>query len=412
MRRRSMLIAALLATACADKASAPSPSGSASPAPSPPAASSSAAPSASASARPVTVAPSPALAACPVSMAKIPGGAFAVGSDTPGSAPEEMPRFETQVATFCLGVTEVTVDAYSACVSAGKCEKAHDEGRFCNTRFSDRGDHPMNCVSWGQAQAYCQAQGARLPTELEWEYAARGGGEYRAFSWGSESPEGRTCWKHIGGSCKVKSFAAGAFGLYDMIGNVWEWTDDWFGDYPWPPPGGTNKVYRGGSWSRRFVKWMSPKLRNRWPPKLSGSHLGFRCALTPGDVICPFGRSADGQRCQHGVTTMACSGRTKWNGVRCARDGEPECPAGSEKKPGHGCAVALDVKGALPAADTAPVSRVRTPTHDADCQQNKPGRPSAYRYSGGTHHARNQVSAAAGCANRDVGVGWNSTCCP
>jgi formylglycine-generating enzyme required for sulfatase activity len=167
-------------------------------------------------------------------------------------------------------------------VSAGKCEKAHDEGRFCNTRFSDRGDHPMNCVSWGQAQAYCQAQGGAATDRARVGNTPPGAAASTALSrGGSESPEGRTCWKHIGGSCKVKSFAAGAFGLYDMIGNVWEWTDDWFGDYPWPPPGGTNKVYRGGSWSRRFVKWMSPKLRNRWPPEAVGLAPGLPLRADP-----------------------------------------------------------------------------------------------------------------------------------
>lgn len=349
---------------------------------------------------------------CPPGMAKIPGGAFAVGNDSPSAAPEEMPRFETRVAPFCLDLTEVTVDAYSACVSSKKCEASDAAGRFCNARFPDRGDHPMNCVSWHQANAHCESRGARLPSELEWEYAARGGSEYRAYSWGSEHPDGRTCWKHVGGSCKVKAFAAGAFGLYDMTGNVWEWTDDWFGDYPWPPPTGSNKVYRGGSWSRRFEKWMSPKLRNRWPPKLSGSHLGFRCASTPADAICPFGRGPDTKRCLHGVDSVTCAGRGRWNGLRCAGEGETECPAGREKREGHGCVLALDVKGPAPEANASPVSRARTPGFDADCRANKPGRPSAYRYSGGTHHGRNQVSARAGCSNRDVGVGWNSTCCP
>lgn len=356
--------------------------------------------------------PTPEPAACPEGMVAIPGGAFKVGNAALASAPEEMPAFETNVAAFCMDVTEVTTAAYSACVQSGKCTASTSEGRFCNARLEGRGDHPMNCVDWKQSSAFCEARGARLPSEVEWEYAARGGSEYRAFSWGSEPPDGRTCWKHVGGSCRVKEFPAGAFGLYDMIGNVWEWTDDWFGDYPWPPESGTNKVYRGGSWSRRFVKWMSPRLRNRWPPAEQGSHLGFRCALTLPDTACPYGRSADGKRCRHGVTGVSCPGRAKWNGVRCAAPGEPECPPGRDKREGHGCVLALDVKGPLETHETTPISRARTPEFDADCQKNKPGRPNAYRYGGGTHHGRNRESGAAGCSNRDVGVGWNSTCCP
>ena len=356
-----------------------------------------------------SAAPAPS---CPSGMTLIAGGPFRAGTSSPAAAPEETPAFETEVATFCLDPTEVTVAAYQDCVRSGKCTASKAEGRFCNTRFPDRTDHPMNCVDWKQSAAYCEARGARLPAELEWEYAARGGSEYRAYSWGAEAPDGRTCWKHVGGSCRVKEFPAGAFGLYDMIGNVWEWTDDWFGDYPWPAAHGTNKVYRGGSWSRRFEKWMSPRLRNRWPPGLQGSHLGFRCALTPPGARCAYGRSSDGKRCLHGVKSATCLGRARWNGVRCANPGEPRCPASSEEVPGHGCTLTLDVKGPAPELASSPVTRARTPELDADCQRNKPGRPSAYRYSGGTHHTRNQVSGAAGCSNRDVGVGWNSACRP
>jgi hypothetical protein len=70
------------------------------------------------------------------------------------------------------------------------------------------------------------------------------------------------------------------------------------------------------------------------------------------------------------------------------------------------------LSGPAPEVETPPIERVRSPEFDADCAKNKPGRPHAYRYSGGTHHARNRVSGADGCANRDVGVGWSSACCP
>lgn len=351
-------------------------------------------------------------AACPEGMRPVKGGRFRVGNDSEAAASEDRPAFETEVSAFCMDETEVTTAAYERCAQAGKCAPAKQERRFCNAGKPDRADHPVNCVDWIAADAYCAFRGARLPTEVEWEYAARGGSEYRAYSWGNEPPDGRTCWKHIGGTCAVRQFPSGAFGLHDVIGNVWEWTDDWFGDYPWPPAHGLTKVYRGGSWSRRFEKWMSPRLRNRYRPREWGTHLGFRCALTLPETSCAYGRTEDGKRCLHGVAGVRCPPRTSWNGQRCAHAGEPECPAGQSKRPGHGCVRELDVKGPAPEVESTPTARTRTPEHDADCLKNKPGRPNAYRYSGGTHHARNHVSAQAGCSNRDVGVGWNSCCCP
>jgi hypothetical protein len=346
-------------------------------------------------------------------MLEIPGGTIRIGSDRPGSAPEEEPAFDTKIATFCLDATEVTTSDYQRCVDQKKCEPAHDDRRFCNARRVDvRGDHPINCVDWKQAKTMCEARDARLPSEAEWEYAARGGSENRPFSWGKDAPDGRTCWKHVGGSCKVKEFAPGAFGLYDVIGNVNEWVDDWFGEYPWPAMSGMTKIYRGGSWSRRFPKWLSPRLRNRYRPSQWGSHLGFRCAKTLEATTCPYGRRPDKKACYHGVEGVKCEGGTKWNGVRCARPGEPECEAGRKSAPGHGCVLLSAATGPFVEAESGPVTRVRSPEFDADCQKNKPGKPNAYRYSGGTHDKRNRVSGGAGCSNRDVGVGWNSTCCP
>ncbi|MEB2313011.1 MAG: SUMF1/EgtB/PvdO family nonheme iron enzyme [Polyangiaceae bacterium] len=381
-------------------------------------ATSSAAPAGALSAAPATSSAAPtgaraaAPATCPAGMRSIPGGAFRVGSAAGVGASEESPRFETEVASFCLDETEVTVAAYAACVAAKRCTPARDTRRFCNARYPERGEHPVNCVDFSDAAGYCGWRGARLPTEVEWEYAARGGAEYRNFSWGNEAPDGRTCWKHPGGSCKVRSYAPGAFGLYDMTGNVWEWTGDWFGTYPWPPVHGLTRVYRGGSWSRRFDKWMSTKLRNRFRPREWGSHLGMRCALTLPSTECPFGRTGDGSRCELGVVRADCPAGEAWNGVRCASKDAPRCPKAQHEAPGHGCVLDVDVAGALPGVDLSGVSSARAPGFDADCQKYYPGRPHAYSYAGGTHAARNLVSGRAGCKNRDVGVGWNSTCCP
>lgn len=363
-----------------------------------------------------SLAVSPALGAaktterCPEGMALIPGGEFWLGSARASGPADERPRAQIRLATFCLDRTEVTTAAFEACVSGGSCERPAKKNVTCNAFRRDRGAHPINCVTWSQAQRYCDQRGARLPSEAEWEYAARGGGEQRRYSWGDEPPDGRTCWKGAG-SCPVQSFPAGAFGLFDMVGNVWEWTRDWYGPYPWPSVHGHARVYRGGSWSRRFEKWLSPTLRNRQAPDDSGSHLGFRCAVTPPGVTCPAGVH-EGGGCLREVLQVECSAGNTWNGQRCAAPGAPLCRPGFSPKPGFGCVEDEPVETAPEPVDPSAVSRARAPEYDSDCARNFPGRPQAYRYVGGTHRARNVVSRGAGCKNRDVGSGWNSTCCP
>jgi Sulfatase-modifying factor enzyme 1 len=350
---------------------------------------------------------------CGLGQQLIPGGPIWIGSEPQEHyASDESPRFRTELAPYCLDETEVTVAAYRKCVESGACSKPRDRQYHCNFRYADREAHPINCVTWKQAAEYCAAQRQRLPSEAEWEFAARGGERYQEYSWGDQPPDGRTCWKRPH-SCQVKTFPAGAFGLFDMTGNVWEWVDDYYGPYPWPPASGASRVYRGGSWSRRFEKWLHTRLRNRESEHFSGSHLGFRCAASPAGVSCPFG-PGEGGRCLAGVLERDCAPPRAWNGVRCAKPGEPRCRVGWVETPGHGCAPAEEADAASVdlAAEKAGVTRAASPEFDRDCSQNYAGRPHAYRYTGGTHRGRNLVSRSAGCKNRDVGVGFNSTCCP
>jgi Sulfatase-modifying factor enzyme 1 len=347
-------------------------------------------------------------------MALLPGGSFWVGAE-PGDhySEDESPRFRTTLAPFCMAQTEVTVSAYAECVSRGTCTPAVASHAQCNAAHKNRPDYPINCVTWPQADAYCGAHGVRLPSEVEWEYAARGGEQYLKYPWGSDSPDGHACWKHGGGSCAVKEFPAGAFGLFDISGNVWEWTDDWYAAYPWPPEMGYAKVYRGGSWSRRFEKWMHTRLRNRDKPSAQGSHLGFRCASVPDLSRCAYGK-ADDKRCLPGVDEQACQAPHVWNGVRCAKPDAPRCPEGRVERPGRGCLL-IDPEAAVTVdleAEAKRVQRAPAPEFASDCQTNYTPRVHPFRYFGGTHAARNLVSGKAGCKNRDVGVGWNSTCCP
>jgi formylglycine-generating enzyme required for sulfatase activity len=376
----------------------------------------SAAPSAVASVSPPSSAVAPAPEPkCPEGMALIPGGEAWIGADSAERfSTDESPRFLTRLAPYCLDRTEVTTKAYAACVGAKNCTAAGTDSPNCTINHPSRADHPINCVDFTQAERFCSARGARLPTEAEWEFAARGGPKATRYPWGNESPVGRACWNGEPHTCKVGKFPADTFGVFDLSGNVWEWTSDFYGPYPWPPLESPSRVYRGGSWSRRFEKWMHTRLRNRSAPWRSGSHLGFRCALTPPGVTCPFGELPDG-RCRHGVITRTCSPGYAWNGVRCAEPGAPRCPEGRHEVLGFGCILDKVRPAATredPRAEVRNVTRTRTPEYDDDCQKSRRDRPHAFRYSGGTHDARNEVGRSQGCKNRDVGVGWNSACCP
>ena len=365
---------------------------------------------------PVSIRTTPAVIApvCPERMSLVPGGEVWIGSEPQERfSADESPRYQTKLAPFCLDRTEVTAAAYAACVEGKLCTPASTGSRNCTYGRADRLDHPINCVDFEQAERFCAAREARLPTEAEWEFAARGGSAAQRYPWGDESPDGRACWKEPH-TCRVARFPPGAFGLYDLSGNVWEWTSEFYGPYPWPPPEAPSRVFRGGSWSRRFEKWMHTRLRNRSAPFRQGSHLGFRCALTPPGIDCPFGTLPDG-RCQHGVITRTCAPGSSWNGVRCAEPGAPRCAAGRREEPGFGCVLQFGRPapgGAEVPADASRVARTRTPQHDADCLKTQRDRPKAFRYSGGTHDARSEAGRSHGCKNRDVGVGWNSACCP
>jgi formylglycine-generating enzyme required for sulfatase activity len=349
---------------------------------------------------------------CPSGMVKIPGDVFWMGSIRGRNSDDETPRFQTEVAGFCLDETEVTVAAYRECVERGDCRPVTADNKTCNFEHDDRRLHPINCVDYEQAQTFCAKRQARLPTEIEWEYAARGGTRELKYPWGDASPDGHACWKTYM-SCPVKTYAAGAFGLFDMSGNVWEWTSSDYAPYPFVPPDGENqqKVYRGGSWSRRFEKWMHLGLRNRWKPHDSGSHLGFRCAKSASELGCPGSVGADGQ-CLRTVLNADCPFGEKWNGYRCAPPNAPLCEDGDHADRDHGCIRDIPIVIQEQPADTQSVHRSRSPEFDADCRTNQPSRPRAYRYFGGDHLARNLVEKQSGCKNRDVGAGWNSACCP
>lgn len=169
-------------------------------------------------------------------------------------------------------------------------------------------DHPVVHVTWNDAQAFCAWSGLRLPTEAEWEYAARGGltqklypwgdklrpnGEYRCNIWQGEFPEHDNAEDGYAGTCPVDAFPANGYGLFSMTGNTWEWCEDWFSptfhqtdtrQNPCGPPAGSARVMRGGSFlcHRSYCNRYRVAARSSNSPDSSTSNLGFRCVLVHG----------------------------------------------------------------------------------------------------------------------------------
>jgi formylglycine-generating enzyme required for sulfatase activity len=220
-----------------------------------------------------------------VPMVSYRGGLASFGSDAGEGDDDERPRFEATLAPFDLDATEVTVEAYAACVRAKRCTLP-GVGHGCNWGRPGAARHPINCVDWGQASAFCAAVGKRLPTEREWEFAARGA-ERRRFPWGSADPAARGCWNGRRGwgdprrsTCEVGRFDEGATpeGVYDLAGNVWEWTASAYCDYPREQCAESRRVFRGGGWREEAGVMLRAALRSGDDEDERNDHLGFRCA--------------------------------------------------------------------------------------------------------------------------------------
>ncbi len=219
------------------------------------------------------------------SMVAYRGGLAAFGSEDGEGDDDERPRFEATLEPFALDATEVTVEAYAACVRAKRCTLP-GVGHGCNWGRPGAGRHPINCVDWRQASAFCASVGKRLPTEREWEFAARGA-ERRRFPWGSEDPGARGCWNGRRGwgdprrsTCEVGRFDEGATpeGAYDLAGNVWEWTASAYCDYPRETCAESRRVFRGGGWREEAGVMLRAALRSGDDEDERNDHLGFRCA--------------------------------------------------------------------------------------------------------------------------------------
>jgi len=235
---------------------------------------------------------------------RIPGGSFEMGSNDGGK--DEKPVHTVRVGSFEMSKTEVTFGQYQACVDAGACSAPHVSDGTCSVKKGKSwytgtlsegfqgADQPVVCVDWEQARAFARWAGGRLPSEAEWEYAARSGGKSVKYPWGDQSAScsyavmddgGDGCGRDRTWSVCSKRAGDTEQGLCDMAGNVWEWVEDvYHSSYsgapadgsPWTS-GGSNRVYRGGSWG--LTAWyvrVAPRLRDG--PGYRSCNIGFRLA--------------------------------------------------------------------------------------------------------------------------------------
>jgi iron(II)-dependent oxidoreductase len=222
----------------------------------------------------------------PKNMVLIPKGEFNMGKNTPNPS-DWQPEHRITIDSFYLDQTEVTNQQYAEFCKATKHALPEFWGNKefkCSPEFPN---YPVVGVSWFDASAYAQWANKRLPTEAEWEYASRGGLIDQNFPTGNQTDSTKVNFaKKYKGTLKTGSFAPNAFGLYDMAGNVWEWTsDNYAGDYyrvsppnnPKGPEGGRFKVIRGGSWHSGAM-CVQNYFRNGLSPSWVDFAVGFRCA--------------------------------------------------------------------------------------------------------------------------------------
>jgi formylglycine-generating enzyme required for sulfatase activity len=222
-------------------------------------------------------------------MAHIPSATFSMGD---AIEPLATPVHSVTLGPYSIDKYEVTVGQYRTCVNAGVCAAPvqTSAAAVCNWSKPGREAHPINCVTWQEAKAFCAFAGKRLPSEAEWEYAARGGTQ-RWYPWGNDAPScSRATFTPKGGpqcsagTSPVGSHAASVspFGLFDMAGNVEEWVWDVYAPYtsaaqvnPFGPTKAGKHVIRGGNWNydlaalRTFARWYTDS---------AGDYIGFRCA--------------------------------------------------------------------------------------------------------------------------------------
>ena len=226
-----------------------------------------------------------------------------VSDDTECHESDEKPRHPVEITKgFWMGRTEVPVGVYKQFVSKTDGVALPESSPEFDPGWKED-TQPIVNVTWDEAKAYCEWAGGRLPTEAEWEYAARGGRDGLKYPWGNDITHENANYEAQGTS-SVGSYPANGFGLYDMAGNVWEWVADWYNedyygslpqDSPSPdplepvfsPPG--MRVLRGGAWvvdpgsPRKYLRVVYPRYlrassRFRSEPVVRNLTVGFRCS--------------------------------------------------------------------------------------------------------------------------------------
>jgi formylglycine-generating enzyme required for sulfatase activity len=255
----------------------------------------------------------------------IPAGEFEMGSEEGDS--DESPVHTVYLDAYWMDQTEVTNAMYAAFLNDQGNQRGG--GTFWLDVYGSEvmieeidgvwqstgeynGFRPVNEVTWYGAQAYCAWAGRRLPTEAEWEKAARGGLVGVKYPWGDNDPtctagrqNGAQYYGCPGRIAQVMKFEANGFGLYDMAGNLWEWVNDWYApDYyegspdsnPQGPPNGSRRVVRGGSYTDS-EEYLGVVLREGTPPNQSWNDQGFRCAQSV-EVTPEMGNSTEDSQSQ------------------------------------------------------------------------------------------------------------------
>lgn len=251
-----------------------------------------------------------------VEMVFVKGGTFQMGSDT--GEDNEKPVHTVEVNDFYIGKYEITVEQFRAFVNATAYQTDAEKGDGSyvyvnnnwkkqsginwrhdvagNKRGSDENKHPVIHVSWNDAIAYCNwlkeqtGKNYRLPTEAEWEYAARGGNQSQGYIYAGSNTIDNIAWYYRNSknvTHPVGDKQANELGLYDMTGNVWEWCNDWYDkDYyssspsnnPKGPNNGTNRVLRGGCWNY-YPQYNRIAIRNYFTPDNRSYFYGFRVCV-------------------------------------------------------------------------------------------------------------------------------------